>query len=296
MTIKKNSVPDNIRSLTLPPSVRLCCEGVTATLLLNYITEQKTGLAPLSFIPHDHSAYELFIIEEGELIISVDNREQTVTESELLIISPHTPHELRYVSPDLKRFSLRFTLETDNNNAIALHDSFLHSKLIDDELRFIFEAINELHKIDHGDSTKLTVFREKALLGIIFSYILERLVRFSVQPQNESDSHLQLLTKIENYLYLNFNQPITLDSLASYLSYSRTQMRRLLDECYGIPFTDKLREIRLAAAKRYLTEETPAPIEEIAVKCGYETRQGFESMFLKFVGMTPNQYRKMYKK
>ncbi len=296
MTVEKSGLPDNIRTLELPPAVYLTCEGIAANLLLNYKTEQKIGLAPLSFTPHDHAAYELFIIEEGELNITVEGKELNVKEGELLIVAPHTLHELSFASPNLRRFSLRFTLVTSNENAIAPHAPYLHDKLDKDELRFIFDAIKELYDISHKDSTRLTVFREKSLLGIIFSYILERLIKFDIQPHSKSVTHLQLLTKIENYLYLNYNQPITLDSLASHLSYSRTQMRRLMDECYGVPFTDKLREIRLAAARRYLTEVPTRPIEEIAAKCGYETRQGFESMFLKFVGMTPNQYRKAYKK
>lgn len=294
MTSEKKSSQDNIETLELPPSVSLLCENVTATLLQSYITEQKYGIPSLSFTPHDHAAYEFFIIEEGSLSIRVGGKELTVDEGELLVVSPHTLHELLSVSPELHRFCVRFSLEPDNEY-ITARAPYLHDKLTDEELRFIFEAIKELHDISHKDNTKLTVFREKSLLGIVFSYILERLIKFDIQPKNESDSHLQLYTKIENYLYLNYNQPITLDSLASYLSYSRTQMRRLLDDCCGVPFTDKLREIRLSAAKRYLIEDASTPIDEIATRCGYETRQGFESMFLKFVGMTPNQYRRRNK-
>ncbi len=292
MATEKNTIRDNIRTLVLPPSVYVDCEGVGATLLLNYITEKKHGISEYSYAPHDHASYELFITEDGSETISVGGTDVTLNSGDMLVISPHITHELIFTSHNLRRFSLRFDLASDAE--ISFDVPYFTSKLCEDERRFIFNAANELYIISNSSHSGLSAYREKSLLAIIFSYVLERIAKFDNHHHEDSDTHIQLHTKIENYLYLNYSQHITLDSLASYLSYSRTQMRRIMDECFGIPFTDKLREIRLAAAKRYLTEKNARPIEEISVKCGYETRQGFESMFLKFVGVTPNRYRKLY--
>ncbi len=295
MTNEKKSVADSIKTLELPPVVSVSCENVTVNLLLCYITEKKNGIPQMSFAPHDHAAYELSIIEENSMRMLVGDEELTLGEGELIIVPPHTVHELRRTAPGFRRFCIRFDLECTNDAYIHTHAPYIRGKLSDSERRFIFEAVSELYDITADSPTGLTSFRERSLLGIVISYILERMIKFDAQPRVESGSHLQLHAKIENYLYLNYSQPITLDSLASHLSYSRTQMHRIMDECFGVPFTDKLREIRLSAAKRYLLENDARPIEEIASRCGYETRQGFESMFLKFVGVTPNQYRKNYR-
>lgn len=295
MTNEKKSVPDSIMTFELPPVVSVNCENVTVNLLLCYITEKKNGISPVSFSPHDHAAYELSIIEENTMQMLIGDEELTVSENEFILVAPHTVHEVRHSSSNFRRFCIRLDLECASDAFTSTNAPYIRGKLSDSECRFIFEAISELYAISVDSRTALTSFREKSLLGVVISYILERMIKFEIQPRIESGSHLQLHAKIENYLYLNYSQPITLDSLASHLSYSRTQMHRIMDECFGVPFTDKLREIRLSAAKRYLLESDARPIEEIASRCGYETRQGFESMFLKFVGVTPNQYRKNYR-
>lgn len=61
-------------------------------------------------------------------------------------------------------------------------------------------------------------------------------------------------------------------------------------ESYGVNFTNKLRDMRMRAAKYYLSNNE-FTITEIANKCGYSTRQSFESSFKKYTTMTPHKYR-----
>ena len=80
------------------------------------------------------------------------------------------------------------------------------------------------------------------------------------------------------------------DKLAAALNYSETQARRILQEYTGKSFADNLRHHRITAAKQYLLNSNFS-IDEIAERCGYQSRMGFENVFKKLVGMSPHRFR-----
>jgi AraC-like DNA-binding protein len=71
---------------------------------------------------------------------------------------------------------------------------------------------------------------------------------------------------------------------------SRTLSRRLREE--GVAYTEILDELRLALAKRYLSD--PAlPVSEIAWLLGYRELSSFTHAFRKWGRMTPRQFRSL---
>ena len=291
MSRAKNVETGSIDTIALPPSATIECENVTVDLLMDFLNEQKYGAPSFAFGHHDHASYELTIVEEGSITIHIENEALTVTSGELLLIPPHTKHRIVSFTSDMRRFCIRFNINTDAQYIRTPPPGFMLDVLAHEERASIFSLISELRRPKPSVPARLADYRMKLQFGIIFSYILERILDFDFTHSVENTSQINLYTKIENYLYLNYSQQLTLDSLAEYLSYSRTQMRRIINDCFGMPFTVKLREIRLNAAKNHLAASN-MPIDEISERCGYETRQGFESMFQKYVGVTPNQYRR----
>ena len=276
-------------------SVSVNCENITLDLLLyqslpTKFTYSDADGEKMPFAAHDHAVLELFIIENGSMRINVTENVE-LEGGDMLMIRPRTPHQIVYTSDNIKYFSIRFSMRRNGKLLDTDMPPYRKDCLSSDNHAFVCTLISELRRTVPEVSTVLEMYRIKSQLAIIISYALEKFVDLAADTPAESDNQIDLYTKIENYLYLNYDQQLTLESLAAHLSYSRTQMRRILEACYGMPFTKKLREIRLGAAKKYLTE-TELSIDEIAEKCGYETRQGFESMFLKYVGVTPNKYRK----
>ncbi len=290
----KHTDSDNINAVDLAPSTRIEFEGVVIDILMEFLGEQKNG-APYHTADHDHSAYELVIGEEGSLDFSVDGETFTLNPGAFIIIPPHVKHRVISYSQGMRRFCLRFNFKSGAHLIDNEPQKYLLDVLSHDEREHIFSVISELRRLDGTPLGVPAAYRMRAQFGIIFSYILERLMSTDTGDAAQVSSQISLHTKIENYLYLNYSKGITLESLAAYLSYSRTQTQRIIEDCFGMPFTEKLREIRLSNAKTLLACDD-LTIDAIAEKCGYETRQGFEAMFQKHVGSTPNQYRKQHQK
>ena len=283
-----------IDTLELPTSVSIVCEDVTVDILMDYEIEKAPPHLKPTLTYHDHATHEILIAEEGSFDLVLESSSLTVKSGEVILIKPHTPHKLSSYSNNMRRFGIRLNITSAPKDISAVLPPYMHYAMSPEEKAVIFSLIAHLRKSQHTELSRLDGYRIKAQFGIIISYILERINAFDSDERPENVPKINLYTKIENYFYLNYSQQITLNSLADYFSYSRTQMRRILNKCFAKSFTQKLREIRINAAKQYL-KSNDMSIDTIAKKRGYEIRQGFETMFLKYVGISPNQFRRAEK-
>ncbi len=293
MARTKHTEADSIDAVDLAPSTRIEFEGVVIDILMEFLGEQHG--TPYRNVLHDHSTYELVIVEEGSLDYFIENEHITLNHGEFIIISPHVKHRVDHFTQTMRRFCLRFNFKSGAHLVDTEDRKYMRDTLSPDERTHIFSVISELRRLDGKALGSPATYRMRAQFGIIFSYVLERFMDTDTGDAAEASNQISLHTKIENYLYLNYSKSITLESLAAYLSYSRTQTQRIIEDCFGMSFTEKLREIRISNAKTLLANGDLS-IDAIAEKCGYETRQGFEAMFGKHIGSTPNQYRKQYHK
>lgn len=294
MSRSKHTYNAGIGTMDLAPCTRIEFEGIVIDLLMDFLTESK-NCPSYNGTDHDHFAYELFIIEDGTVDICVNGEALTFGSGEFILIAPHVKHRTTAASPSMKRFSVRFSLRSGTHLIEQTNKKYLRDALSHDERVHILNTISELRKLDDAPMSPLSEYRMRAQFGIVLSYVLERFMDMNTDEAPNISNPISLHSKIENYLYLNYSQSLTLEELAAYLSYSRTQTQRIIEACFGMSFTDKLREIRISVAKTLLSQGELS-IDEIAEKCGYETRQGFEAMFQKHVGVTPNRYRKQNQK
>lgn len=92
----------------------------------------------------------------------------------------------------------------------------------------------------------------------------------------------------ENYGDTN----MTLESIADSFYVSKSHLSRLFRQVTGEGFSDYLRKVRLSGAC-VLLSDTDLTIEEIIKKCGMRDATTFYKAFGEYIGMTPNNYRKV---
>ena len=95
---------------------------------------------------------------------------------------------------------------------------------------------------------------------------------------------------IEEFFLYEY-QHCTLDSLAEKLRISRRQAERLLKKQYGMTFTQKRTQARIAAASVLLLE-TSLSVTEIAMQTGFSSVEYFTNTFRRHCGVCPRAYRK----
>ncbi|WP_159887236.1 helix-turn-helix domain-containing protein [Paenibacillus puerhi] len=95
---------------------------------------------------------------------------------------------------------------------------------------------------------------------------------------------------IIDIIHREYEQDISLDSLASRLHYNPSYISSVFRKETGVLFSEYLASYRHGKAVAYLLE-TDMPIREIAAKLQFNNPQNFIRSFRRIEGMTPGQYR-----
>lgn len=106
---------------------------------------------------------------------------------------------------------------------------------------------------------------------------------------DEQQYHWAVLTLL-NYCSSNYNQNITLQSLAKLYFIDAKYIGRLFKKQVGFSFHEYLNRIRLNTAVGLL-QNTQKNIIDIAMQCGFQNVTYFNRIFFKQYNMTPTKYR-----
>jgi transcriptional regulator GlxA family with amidase domain len=110
---------------------------------------------------------------------------------------------------------------------------------------------------------------------------------FEYQKQHKDPQVLKAQTFIEK----DYAQQINMDDLAARVGMSLRNFKRRFRRATGDSPLSYLQRFRVEAAKRQF-ENTHQSISEICYQVGYEDLPFFRGIFKRYVGLSPNEYRK----
>jgi AraC family transcriptional regulator len=99
------------------------------------------------------------------------------------------------------------------------------------------------------------------------------------------------LMRVLKYIDANIGEPITLANLANAAGLSRMYFAKQFRAATGIRPHDYVLRKRIERAQQMLAAK-PAAVVDIALSVGFQTQAHFTTVFKKFVGDTPCQWRR----
>ncbi len=149
--------------------------------------------------------------------------------------------------------------------------------------------------IAYSYSDKYFVEIEKMTTPNDFSVGYELLFAFANAVKNyrmpkSSNYNIKLTQK---YIDSNITSPLSLSSIASALSINKNYLSVLFKREIGITLTEYIAKRKINYAK-YLLQNTPLSLSEIAYKLSYSSQSAFSNTFKNVTGLTPNVYRKKH--
>lgn len=108
-----------------------------------------------------------------------------------------------------------------------------------------------------------------------------------VAHENESIVSLE----VASFIQMHLHEALTLPEIARQVGLSTVHLNRIFRRDYGTTVMNYVRQQRIAAAKKILTEGSEN-ISEIAVLVGFRRTSAFCDTFRSETGLTPNQYRR----
>ena len=103
-------------------------------------------------------------------------------------------------------------------------------------------------------------------------------------------NHVNVIKNASKYVHMHLSEPIRLNDVASFVNLSPNYFSSLFKREMNLSFADYVNQTRIKESQ-YLLETTDYPILDIAISVGYNNQNYFTTIFRKFTGITPKQYR-----
>ena len=248
---------------------------------------------------HSNTSYEIHYTQKGHGTVTVDDRTYHVLPGTLYITGPGIEHAQKSDSSDpITEYCLylncRKTADSRHPSVPADQSYALfadtHFWLGEDRERIfpLMKKLIEENRHIHPDTRDMSELLLKQIL-----ILLTRLYRQHDIPEAVhravSSSPARMMPVIEDAFLYHYDT-LTLSGLSEILSLSIRQTQRILREGFGMTFSQKLTEARMAAGTQLL-KETSLSITEIADRLGYSSIEHFSAAFHRQMGCSPRKYR-----
>jgi AraC-like DNA-binding protein len=227
---------------------------------------------------HSHGYFELLYFVNGKAGISFGKDSLPVALFNMVVYPPGVEHK---EIPDFGRAIEVVCIQLHVDSRIVLPSSF-HVSDEDDALLWICKRVLMEYQ-DRGP-----YFREIAssLCRSLF-YLAGRSMKGGRDRPNE------IVKRSLLYIHEHFSEGLSLEKLAEIAYASPSHLTRLFKKELGTSPVRYLNRVRIDVAKKLLCLKDD-PINDVALKAGFEDALYFSRLFRQMTSMSPSQFRKDY--
>lgn len=234
---------------------------------------------------HRHAdVLELLYIaaESGRYIVG--NYEYAVTAGDFVICNANIPHgEDPFQEHHIQTYCLVLSGATF---ALAANERPIISLGKDNA---IGDLLPNLYHMFHKQNGYSEVCRHFAL-GIYF-LLQRKFLEHAANPKQLKRE--RLVYKILDYLNEHYAENLTLDKISEQFYISKSNLSHYFKKETGLSPIQYIMQRRIGEAQSLLVE-TSSEIQDIGDKLSFTDTAHFSKMFKKYVGVTPNEYRKHF--
>lgn len=97
----------------------------------------------------------------------------------------------------------------------------------------------------------------------------------------------------KQYIQENYMGQVTLEDVSAFVGFAPGYLSTLFKKEAGMPFLEYIQSVRMEAAKKLLTS-TDHSMRMVCEEVGYADVKYFTKCFIKYTGLKPGEYRKIY--
>lgn len=167
--------------------------------------------------------------------------------------------------------------------------SQLHREVLQVVYVYLGNAGISVTELFDENLTTLSQGAEASTMGMIrfCSYLVGR----TLQVEAASKRQDTLTDKVDRYLREHFREELSTNDVADVFHLSGEYLNKAFRKEKGAGIKDYMNELRIEEAKRQL-RYSDAPIGNIAIDVGFDNFTYFSTLFKKYVGVSPSQFRK----
>lgn len=239
---------------------------------------------------------EIVYCDSGQQIYEVNNQKFLIRGGDVFVTFPNEPHGTAE-HPEEKGaiYWLQIEIPDDKNNFLGYSDQnatcLINALLnlprrhfrVSVIIKSIFEEIFGLCNQTVSDYTKLVISHQitSALLVIISNAL-----------SNVNTTNDLRVEKVLKYINENLDSDLSIFILANNHHISESHFKRWFKKEIGITPMDYIQRQKIEYAKQQLAYQEELSITDIAFQLNFSSSQYFSTVFRKYAGMTPLEYRK----
>ena len=236
-------------------------------------------------LPHMHPFTELCYIKKGTGNYLIEDQNFPIKEDDFIIINSNTSHTERSVG-EIPLEYIILGVEGLNFSFGGEHEHLIFNCRRDHE-EFAYFMDSLLEEMENKRPHYELVCQD--LLNMLIVKLIRR-TNFSFEFVPSVKSSRECI-KLKQYMEANYNQNITLDTLAQVSHLNKYYMVHAFTRQFGCSPMNYLMEVRIKASKELLAS-TDYSITEVAQSSGFSSQSYFAQCFLKHCHMTASAYRK----
>ncbi len=244
------------------------------------------------FIKHWHERIEIILIQDGSMVITIDDETKHIGSGDMCIISPEQPHTAKAGENGVSYLVLMFNI-SDLENGTRASKEFL-SPVSAGNNRYLFPIHDDIANKTYMDITDLLTqekFKGTALCVIgklyeLFGILSKYTVIFSPKARSK------MFDEVIEYIGEHFTAELTTKQLSERFGYSEAYFCRIFKKATGLSVISYINTLRLETACKYLKDGES--ITYAALISGFKDVSYFSKQFKAQYNMTPKKYRNLF--
>lgn len=259
--------------------------------------------------PLIHPMSRLWLINEGEGTLLLNDKEYTLKKGTLVSVLPWQITDIVKVKSSLQFFVIAYYFDNINEIIKAFHNpnsiqALFKTPVISfdsqnyEQIHHLFlqikEEIHTQSQLHTGSDSDFTLEARGLSNLSITNKLLEILVLFIRAGRTMPTASPSIeASEIFHFLYTHLNEKITLSMLSQKFYMSESAISSYIKKKTGLSFFDLLNEMRVGKTINYLLY-TDFTLEELAEILGFVDSAHISKVFLARIGMKANDFRKTY--
>lgn len=242
--------------------------------------EQAHGI--FGYSPSFHQRIEITQIVEGELVISIDDKDTILKPGDVSVCFPLTNHS-NQASKDVVLNFVFFPPAVCPSFAKLLQKVKPVYPFIRKES--VSELLNTLIAKAVSPGEPMSDQRRIAYLNAIIAEVISL-----IELEDSPISNTNVISSILLYCSEHFEEDISLEQISKALYLSPQHISYIFSNKLKCNFRTYINSLRIERAK-HLLKNTEQSITDIMYECGYKNQGTFNRVFQKLCAMTPQQFR-----
>lgn len=253
-----------------------------------------------------HEAWEMVYIDRGECEIIADDRCFVLKQGEIFFHKPYQRHMLKVIKGICPNVFI-ITFESSSPSMSYFEDKKMTADIATKQyISAIIHEASSTFDLPFNDPCALTLNVKKKhslwagdqSILIRLELMLIELARREGEPTSTQAAHFytkdvitdEFCLKVIEYLEDKIYEKINMEDMSRALSFSKSYIYKRFVTACGYSVVDYFTIMKITEAKR-LIRETANNFFEISEKLCFSSSHYFSTVFKRYVGMTPSQYK-----